>query len=278
MLHRWRLLGRAAWALALLVALAGCASSGANRAPAAAPGEPSGPPIALERPPVLVVEAIVTDRKGAPVTTLRVSDFQVSVDGRRRPGAALARLYRGPGAAALAASVTSIAPGETQPVAEPSRTIVLVVDQPSFGPGDEQRARTIVEAWMAAAGVADQVAVVSLPLRRGATIAFERTAIRQTLAALKPLRAAGAEALAIEAADPALAGEETKPPGGQAAGQRQGVRAGENPEGEAPRSEAGGGEVSAAVLKAHAVSSLGGLSTVLRSLAKSPGAKTVLFV
>ena len=85
MLHRWRLLARAVWPLILLVALAGCASSGANRAPAAAPDEPSAPPILLERPPVLVVEAIVTDKKGAPVTTLRVSDFQVSVDGRRRP-------------------------------------------------------------------------------------------------------------------------------------------------------------------------------------------------
>lgn len=282
MLYRWRSLARAAWPVILLVALAGCASSGANRAPAAAPDEPSGPPIALERPPVLVVEAIVTDRKGAPVTTLRVSDFQVSVDGRRRPGAALARLYRGPGAAALAAAVTSTAPGETQPVAESSRTIVIVVDQPSLGPGDEQRARTIVEAWLAAVGVADQVAVVSLPLRRGAAIAFERPAIRQALAALKPMRAAGAEALAMEAADPVLAGDDAKPPAGGGtvrppAGQE--ARGGENPPDEAtPRSEAAAGEVSSAVLRAHAVSSLGGLSAVLRSLAKSPGARTILFV
>ena len=204
----------------------------------------------------------------------------MSVDGRRRPGAAIARLYRGPGAAALASSVTSAAPGETQPVAESSRTIVVVLDQPSFGPGDENRARTIVDAWLAAVGVADQVAVVALPLRAGATIAFERAAIRQTLAALKPLRAAGAEALAIEAAEPALAGEEAKPPGGQVAGQRQGARGGETPpvEETPPAAEAGAGEVSPAVLKAHAVSSLGGLSAVLRSLAKSPGAKTILFV
>jgi VWFA-related protein len=281
MLHRWRLVARAAWPVILLVALAGCASSGANRAPAAAPDEPPAPPILLERPPVLVVEAIVTDKKGAPVTTLRVSDFQVSVDGRRRPGAVFARLYRGPGAAALASSITSTAPGETLPLAEPSRTIVIVLDQPSFGPGDESRARTIVEAWMAAVGVADQVAVVSLPLRRGAAIAFERAAVRQTLAALKPLRAAGVEALLIEAAEPVLAGDDAKPPGGQAAGQQQDARAGENPPDEAPpppRPEISAGDVSPAVLKAHAVSSLGGLSAVLRSLARAPGGKTILFV
>jgi hypothetical protein len=283
MLHRWRLLARAAGPAAVLILVAGCASSGANRAPVAAPDEPSGPPVALERPPVLIVEAIVTDRKGAPVTTLRVSDFQVSVDGRRRPGAALARLYRGPGAAAMAASITSVAPGETQPIAEPSRTIVLVLDQPSFGPGDEARARTIVNAWLAAAGVADQVAVVSLPLRADSAIAFERAAIRKTLAALKPLRAAGAEALAMEAAaDPALAGGDTKPPAGGGAVRPPGgqdARAGENPPDEAmPRPEAAAGEVSPAVLKAHAVSSLGGLSAVLRTLAKSAGARTILFV
>ena len=85
--------------------------------------------------------------------------------------------------------------------------MVVVLDQPSFGPGDERRAGSIVEAWMTAVGVADQVAVVSLPLRTGATIAFERAAIRQSLAALKPLRTAGAEALAIDAVDPALAGK-----------------------------------------------------------------------
>ncbi len=282
MLHRWRLLARAAWPAILSMALAGCASSGANRAPAATPDEPTGPPVALERPPVLVVEAIVTDKKGAPVTTLRVSDFQVSVDGGRRPGVALARLYRGPGAAALAASVMSTAPGETQPIAEPSRTIVLILDQPSFGPGDETRARTIVNAWLAAAGVADQVAVVSLPLRADATIAFERAAIRQALAALKPLRAAGAEALTMEAADPALAGEDTKPPAGGGAVRPpagQDARAGENPPDEAtPQPEAAAGEVSSAVLRAHAVSSLGGLSAVLSTLSKSPGARTILFV
>jgi hypothetical protein len=155
MLHRWRHLLQAASPVIFLVAISGCASSGANRPPAAAPDE-TGPPVLLERPPVLVVEAMVTDRKGAPVTTLRITDFQVSVDGRRRPGAALARLYRGPGAAALAWSVTSTAPGETQPVAESSRTILIVVDQPSLGPGDQTRARTIVGACLDTLGVADR--------------------------------------------------------------------------------------------------------------------------
>ena len=190
MLHRWRSLLRAAWPVILVAVLAGCASSSANRAPLPAPDEPPALPVLLERPPVLVVETIVLDRKGAPVTTLRVSDFQVSVDGRRRPGAAIARLYRGPGAAALASSVTTTAPGETQPVAESSRAFVVLLDQLSFGPGDEVRARAAAEAWLTVVGVADQVAVVPLPLRQGATIAFERAATRQTLAAIRPLRAA----------------------------------------------------------------------------------------
>ncbi len=285
MLLRWRLLLRAAWPVIFPIVLSGCASSGASRAPVAAPDEPSAPPVALERPPVLVVEAIVTDRKGAPVTTLRVSDFQVSVDGRRRPGAAVARLYRGPGAAALASSVASMAPGETQPVAESSRTIVIVVDQPSLGPGDLARARTIVGACLDTLGVADRVAVVPLPLRRGAAIVFERAAVRDAVAAIKPLRAAGAEALLLEAAEAGLAGGEKPPPGGEVAppaGQpteaRQAGRAAERAAEDAPEGRSGAGDLSPAVLKAHAVSSLGAVTTMLQALEGTPGAKTVLIV
>ena len=274
MLTRWPLLVRAAWPAVILPLLAGCASSGGSRAPAAAPDEPSGPPIVLERPPVLVVEAIVLDKKGAPVTTLHVRDFEISVDGRRRQGAAIARLYRGPGAAALASSVTSTAPGETQPVAESSRTVLVVLDQPSFGPGDETRARAIVDAWLAVIGVADQVAVVSLPVRPGATMSFERAATRQTLAALRPLRAAGAETLSIDAADPALAGAEARPPTG---GEVASLPAKPPADAAAAPSDSAV-DVSPAALKTHAVSSLGGLSAMLRALAKTPGGKTVLFV
>ena len=255
-----RLLTWAAWPGVTALLLAGCASGGGSRPPVTAPAEP-GPPVVLERPPVLVVETIVTDRKGAPVTTLRVTDFQVTVDGRRRPGAALARLYRGPGAAALAASVTATSAGETQPVAESARTIVIVVDQPSLGPGDQTRARQIVAACLDSLGIADEVAVVPLPLRRGATIAFERAAVRQAVASIKPLRAAGAEALAIESAE-----------------ERPGARIDEPPDRDTRPLAGDAAEVSPAILKAHALSSLGGLETVLRSLATSPGAKTVLFV
>jgi len=268
--------------------LAGCASSGAGRAAAPAPAEPSGPPLVLDRPPALVVEAIVTDKKGAPVDTLHVRDFEVSVDGRRRSGVAMARLYRGPGASVLAASAAGAAPGEAQPVAEPTRTIVLVVDQPSLGPGDEKRAHALVEACLGALGVADSVAVVSLPMRPGPALEFDRAAIRGALAALRPLRAAGAEAWNIDAAETTRPGDDTRRPGAGAvnptisaettAEERPGTPPA-NPPGDAPPAPAGGAnEVSPAVLKAHAVSSLAGLRQVLRALGQVPGGKTILFV
>jgi hypothetical protein len=286
MLRRWRLLSRAAWPALILSLLAGCASPGVKRA-AAPPAEPFGPPVVLERPPVLVVEAIVVDKKGAPVTTLHVRDFEVSVDGRRRPGAAIARLYRGPGAAAMAASITSTPPGETQPLAESARAIVIVVDQPSLGLGEEKRARSIVDDTLASLGVADAVAVVPVPMRRGATLAFERSAVREALAGLKPMRAAGAEALSIEAADPTLAGTAAKPPAAgdvtnpdaaAVEGQPPTLPGGDANTDQAPERAGSAGDVSPAVLKAHAVSSLGSLRLILRSLSGIPGGKTVLFV
>jgi hypothetical protein len=276
---------------AVLLVLAGCATSVTNQVA----GPPfvglSRPPVVAEQPPVLAVAAIVVDKKGAVVTNLRARDFEVSVDGRRQPVATIARLYRGPGAASLASSAAPALRGEMRPLAEPSRTILIVLDQPSFGPGDGTRARAIVDSCLAVLGVADRVAVVSLPLGHDTTISFERAAIRQTLSSLRPMRGAGAEALSLDAPDSARDRDDAQPPAGEAAAgparmdtvqEGQGSPPGTDATDESapPRAKRGsaGDIASAAALKAHAVSSLGGLSAMLRSLATTPGGKTVLFV
>ena len=267
----WRLLRRVACPACLLLVLAGCATTGANHAEAPQPSEPAGQPVVLERPPVLVVEAIVVDKKGAPVDTLHVRDFWIEVDGRRRNGVALARLYQGPGASPLASSITATTPGEALPVAEPRRTVVMIVDQPSLSPGDERRAHETVDRCMTALGVSDRIAVLSLPTRAGpTTISFDRAAIRETLAGLRPLRSSGAEALNLDAAD-------VRPPTDDAL--RAGAAGALDPAtAEARDDMAGPGDVSPAALKAHALSSLGGLRQILRALRQMPGGKTILLL
>jgi len=252
----------------LLAVATACATTGGAPRGGAPTVEPDTPPLTLDAPPKLVVEAIVVDKKGAPVEGLRARDFAVSIDGRRRAGMAIARLYRGPGANLLAASRTATTPGEVLPIPEPSRTIVAILDQASFFPGDETRAHEVVNSCLALLALSDRIAVVSLPARPGAAaISFDRAAIRQTLANLRALGALGAEALNIEAAD-ANPERLPGPPGAI-------------PARDDPRPAGGAGEhetVSPAVSRAHAISTLSGLRQILQVLGMAPGAKTVLFI
>ena len=281
----------------LLAVATACATTGGAPRGGAPTVEPDTPPLTLDAPPKLVVEAIVVDKKGAPVEGLRARDFAVSIDGRRRAGMAIARLYRGPGANLLAASRTATTPGEVLPIPEPSRTIVAILDQASFFPGDETRAREVVNSCLTLLGLSDRIAVVSLPARPGAAaISFDRAAIRQTLANLRALGALGAEALNIEAADTrstadvrAAVDDAPRPVGGGAAGSARADANPERPTGSPgaipalddprPAGGAGGREtVSPAVSRAHAISTLSGLRQVLQVLGMAPGAKTVLFI
>jgi hypothetical protein len=106
--------------LCLVAAGAGLTSSLRAAGPQRLPADPQLPPASLGAPPALIVDAIVVDRKGAPVEDMRARDFEVIVDGRRRNGVAMARAYREPGAAGVAALRPATVPGEVQPIVEPS--------------------------------------------------------------------------------------------------------------------------------------------------------------
>jgi hypothetical protein len=275
MTPRWRPLLRAARTAPLFCLLAACATTGGGGGRGApAPPATAPAPVTLDRPPSLVVEAIVTDRKGAPAEDLRVSDFEVMIDGRRRAGLALGRLYRGPGAEFSAASRGPGGPGEVLPLSEPSRVVVMVIDQASFSPGDERAARTAAEACLGLLGLSDRLAVVTLPAAAGSTmIGVGREDAGRALAALRPLWGRTVEA--VDADTPA------PPPGAQAA---DAARAAEAERGDAERDAArraalvpGGEAPSPAALKAHASSTLAALSQVAHALGSSPGGKTILF-
>ena len=185
MTFRRRQVVRAVRAVPLLCLLAACATTG-GRVPAD-PGAPPAP-VTLDRPPSLVVETIVTDRKGAPAQDLRVTDFDVVVDGKKRTGLALGRLFRGPGAEFLASSRGPGGPGEVLPLAEQERIIVMVVDQASFSAGDERSAEEVGQAIVGMLGLSDRVAVVTLPAGEGTkAIDFERVEAGRTLTQLRPL-------------------------------------------------------------------------------------------
>ncbi len=236
-----------AWPGLLCAALvAAAAAAGASAA------SPTLPPVTLGASPSLVVEVVVADKKGAPVEDLRARDFEVSVDGQRRGGVALARLYRGPGAALLASSRTTTKPGEVAPISEPSRVMVLVVDQASFAPGDEARARSLAETWLGMVGLSDRVAVIMLPTPpEAAPVSFERADVERSIRGVRALRLASADALgATDASEGEGTGGSTSAAGSEAVARDQ----------------------------AHAISTLSGLRQVLAGLRAVPGGKTVFLL
>jgi VWFA-related protein len=288
-LHGWRHLLRAAAPIAVLsvlAAAAACASAGGERPPSGPTAvEPPSPPVTLDAPPSLVVEAIVTDKKGVPVEDLRVRDFQVSVDGRRRFGLALARLYRGPGAELLAQSRPATTSGEVAPLAEASRLMVIVVDQASLAPRDEVRARALAAAWLNLTGLSDRVAVVTLPARsETTTVSYERADLEKTIAGIRALRMADTAALASDSEAErgvAMAGATASADESR----RMGSAATEPAKGD-PNVEPRGVARDRADLRPdvttldeqHAVTMLTGLRQVLSALRRVPGAKTVLLL
>ncbi len=277
-------------AVAGIVTIAGCiiATAGVvdiSSSPAAR--VPQEPPVI----PPLVLDAIVLDRQGAPIADLQARDFDVLVDGKPRVGVAIMRLYRGPGSAGLVAARQATMPGERPPLAEPSRAIVFLVDQGSFLPGDERRARPIVENCLGLVGLADRVMVLTLPDLAGLqTLTSDRDSLRQSLGQFRAMRAsyaATSEAQALGAA--------TRPDQAARADERlSGTpdRTGGDPRGTGVRADtlakldglmAGEGAstteaVSPPANKAHAVAMLGALRQVLDGLRSVPGSKTVLLM
>lgn len=283
----------------LLFAMSACATgTGGGRRSEPPPSEPAtaGTPgtVSLETPPELAIEVVVTGRSGRPVGLMRASDFRVTVDGRRRLGLSISRLYRGPGAEYSAAQHPAGLPGEVQPLYEPKRTVLLVIDQSSLLHGEETMAREAAEACLNLLGISDQVAVVALPTPAQATnISFERGAAHETLARLRavPPGDALAAPLTSLAEDNRARSAAAGPPDADRAeaGREETGRAGAaQPPDDPARSESnrptssfpreGASEAARAATRAHAVSTLAALEAVCRSLQPVLGGKTILFL
>jgi hypothetical protein len=238
--------------------------------------------------PPLVLDAVVVDRKGAPVSDMRASDFQVLLDGKPRVGVAIARMFRGPGAMGLVAARLATSPGEMPPLAEPSRIVVFVADQGSFLPGDERRARLVVENCLGLVGLGDRVMFITLPDLAGSqTLSADRDPLRQGLGRILAMRWSYSASTGAPAADVPRPKDPFERADERVAGAPD--RAAESARGTPVRPDAlaklddllpgaasaGTETISPPANRAHAVAMLDSLRQVLQGLRKVPGAKTV---
>ncbi len=239
---------------------------------------PAQVPPAAESPSAFV-DVVALDSSGRPVTGLGAADVRVSVDGLPRAVRSVRYVFRGPGAAAAAASLARSS--GTSALAEPSRLLLLVVDENSISRGGEEA--VVSAAWRVLDAVAatDRIAVVTVPVpRAGATLSSNRQAVRLALASLTGRASASRDLVRADQLRPGepepqvidddpepsrdrpIAGRPPQPPGAAPSpGPDEATRIGEAAE---------PGDVTRTSLQA--------LSLLLADLTEIPGPKTVVYL
>lgn len=217
-------------------------------------------------PAVFTIDVTALSRSGAVPDRLMPEDLTLTVGGRVRPALWIRRVSRGPGAVADAAARRAKEFQGTQYVAEPDRTILIVVDEASLPAGGHRQAIEAAAAFLDRLGVNDRVSVVRVPLATAQIPAptaerpVSRSAINQIVGRMTP---------------DAVKADGVTPDARHVAGDPFGARAsrGERTEREEPRVV---GETPDGSLP-PGLDSLDGLIRILNAATRLPGRKTVAF-
>ncbi len=217
-------------------------------------------------PAVFTIDVTALSRAGAVPDRLMPEDLTLTVGGRVRPALWIRRVSRGPGAVADAAARRAKGAQGTQYVAEPDRTILIVVDEASLPAGGHRQAIEAAAAFLDRLGVNDRVSVVRVPLATDQIPAptaerpVSRSAINQIVGRMTP---------------ESVKADGVTPDSRHVAGDPFGARAsrGERTEREEPRVV---GETPDGSLP-PGLDSLDGLIRTLKAATRLPGRKTVAF-
>ena len=221
-----------------------------------------------------VIDIVAVDRDGHPVDDLNAADFSATIDGQPRRVVSVTHVSRGAGAESTAMS--RMASGRrTAFAAEPSRIVMVVVDETMLDRGDERPAIQAANAFLDRLGLDDRVAVIRLPLGATARVVTttDRPAIREELTAVM---GRAADAGATTAGDKARAGNPDRAvadPDRVAGGDPDKVAGGAERERPQVAVEAPAPIPEDDVEKVRAT--LGGLGNVLAALQPAPGRKVI---
>jgi hypothetical protein len=204
---------------------------------------------------------IVLDGKGRIPESISPADLGVTVDGRARTVAWIRRVSRGPGALADAAARRESGSAGIGYVAEPSRAVVLVIDEPSLPIGGERAVIQGAAAFLDRLGISDRVAVVRLPTGSQAAPA---------LSVERPLHREAVNRITGRIPPEEIRTDGVTPDSRHIDGNPMGARVNREDQPERPE----------AIAVAEAVGGAGGaegLARVLQSIAGLPGRKIVAF-
>ncbi len=110
---------------------------------------------------LITVEVQVVDRDGTPMPTLTPADFEIKIDGRKRPVISADLISYDAGAVA-----TTTSPGQPPTTAprRDDRMYILAVDEGSFRPGDAMVVRDSARRFLKQLTPSDMVAVFKFPI------------------------------------------------------------------------------------------------------------------
>jgi hypothetical protein len=150
-----------------------------ERGPVAAHVSPALVSHPTPQDPAAWVDVVALDGSGRQVRDLSQADLQVKIDGQPRTILSLRYVFRGPGAEVARAA----APAGASAAADPSRVILIAVDENSITRGGEKAAASAVWRVLDALAPADLVALVTLPVPRDrAVLSMDREPLRNAVA------------------------------------------------------------------------------------------------
>jgi VWFA-related protein len=158
--------------------------------------------------PTVFVDAVVIDDAGRPVTTLKPSEFRVTVDKEPRQVESIRYVFRGPGAV-TSASLADPA-REAPAAAEHGRLVLVVVDETSIQPGQEKPVVAATARILDELAAGDRATVITLPLPRNRTEASTDAPSRAATLAKVRGRATEQDANASRAAEEVKALQEAR--------------------------------------------------------------------
>ena len=223
---------------------------------------------------VLIDAQVVASRDGAPIAGLTAADFEVFIDGRKRPieSAEFVRAANVPAGISPGGTDTAI-----QDRAATGRILLLAVDENSFPVAGQEAAREAVKRVVDRVAPSDYLGMVTFPGRTEIAPTLDRKPIRDAIPRIIGARVEVASSQYNISATEATVLRSKDPVGTREITQRE-CDKGRVPDILCPQNVIQDGNRIADALEQQGLLSIAGLQQIIAGLAQVPGRKTLIVI